>query len=67
MPNNRDYVDEKVGVFLHPKPKDVSELSSGEIGFITTGIKIAIRDKGRMTQSAMLQNQSVQERVPDRI
>ena len=29
---------EKVGVFT-PKPKDVSELCSGEIGFIITGIK----------------------------
>ena len=38
MSNNRDYVIEKVGVFT-PKPKDVSELCSGEIGFIITGIK----------------------------
>ena len=38
MSTNQDYVVEKVGVFT-PKPKDVSELNAGEIGFITTGIK----------------------------
>ena len=38
MSTNREYIIEKVGVFT-PKPKDVNELSSGEIGFIITGIK----------------------------
>ncbi len=38
MSTNQDYVVEKVGVFT-PKPKDVSELNTGEIGFIITGIK----------------------------
>ena len=35
---NQEYVVEKVGVFT-PKAKDINELNSGEIGFITTGIK----------------------------
>ena len=38
MSTNQDYFVEKVGVFT-PKPKDVKELNSGEIGFIITGIK----------------------------
>jgi len=38
MSTNQDYEIEKVGVFT-PKPKDVDELNSGEIGFIITGIK----------------------------
>jgi len=38
MSNNEEYIVEKVGVFT-PKPKDVNELKSGEIGFIITGIK----------------------------
>jgi len=38
MSTNQDYIVEKVGVFT-PKPKDVKELNSGEIGFIITGIK----------------------------
>ncbi len=38
MSTNQDYEIEKVGVFT-PKPKDVSELNAGEIGFIITGIK----------------------------
>ena len=38
MSTNQDYVVEKVGVFT-PKPKDIKELNSGEIGFIITGIK----------------------------
>ena len=38
MSTNQDYEIEKVGVFT-PKPKDVTELNSGEIGFIITGIK----------------------------
>jgi len=38
MSSNREYIVEKVGVFT-PKPIDVEELNSGEIGFIITGIK----------------------------
>ena len=44
MSTNRDYVVEKVGVFT-PKPKDVNELNAGEIGFITTGIKVLSETK----------------------
>ena len=38
MSNDSKHVIEKVGVFT-PKPKDVDEITSGEIGFIITGIK----------------------------
>ena len=38
MSTNQEYIVEKVGVFT-PKPKDMEELNSGEIGFIITGIK----------------------------
>jgi GTP-binding protein LepA len=38
MSNNNEYFVEKVGVFT-PKPKNVDKISSGEIGFIITGIK----------------------------
>tara|TARA_B100001057_G_scaffold320733_1_gene320964 strand:+ start:2026 stop:3834 length:1809 start_codon:yes stop_codon:yes gene_type:complete len=38
MSSNREYAVEKVGVFT-PKPTDIDELNSGEIGFIITGIK----------------------------
>ena len=38
MSNDQEYVIEKVGVFT-PKPIDIAELNSGEIGFIITGIK----------------------------
>ena len=38
MSNDSRHVIEKVGVFT-PKPKDVDKISSGEIGFIITGIK----------------------------
>ena len=38
MSTDQEYVVEKVGVFT-PKPKDVNELNTGEIGFIITGIK----------------------------
>ena len=36
---DQDYIVEKVGVFT-PKPKDITELNAGEIGFIITGIKV---------------------------
>ncbi len=38
MSSDEEYIVEKVGTFT-PKPKDVSQLQSGEIGFIITGIK----------------------------
>ncbi|OUX46663.1 MAG: elongation factor 4 [Candidatus Pelagibacter sp. TMED275] len=44
MSTNQDYIIEKVGVFT-PKPKDVDELNAGEIGFITTGIKVLSETK----------------------
>ena len=39
MSTNQEYIVEKVGVFT-PKATDVEELNAGEIGFITTGIKV---------------------------
>ena len=44
MSTNQQYIVEKVGVFT-PKPKDINELNSGEIGFITTGIKVLSETK----------------------
>jgi len=44
MSNNQEYIVEKVGVFT-PKATDVNELNAGEIGFITTGIKILSETK----------------------
>ena len=38
MSTDQEYIVEKVGVFT-PKPKNIEELKSGEIGFIITGIK----------------------------
>ena len=39
LSTNQDYVVEKVGVFT-PKARDIEVLNTGEIGFITTGIKV---------------------------
>ena len=44
LSTNQDYIVEKVGLFT-PKPKDINELNSGEIGFITTGIKVLSETK----------------------
>jgi GTP-binding protein LepA len=44
MSSNQEYIIEKVGVFT-PKATDVNELNAGEIGFITTGIKILSETK----------------------
>ena len=33
LSNDKEYIIEKVGVFT-PKPVDINELNSGEIGFI---------------------------------
>ncbi len=38
MSSNTEHTIEKVGVFT-PKPQDVDKISTGEIGFIITGIK----------------------------
>jgi GTP-binding protein LepA len=38
MSNDQEYMIEKVGVFT-PKPTNIDQLSSGQIGFIITGIK----------------------------
>ena len=44
LSTNQDYIVEKVGVFT-PKAKDINELNTGEIGFITTGIKVLSETK----------------------
>ena len=44
MSTNQEYIVEKVGVFT-PKPTDINELNTGEIGFITTGIKVLSETK----------------------
>jgi GTP-binding protein LepA len=44
MSNDQEYVIEKVGVFT-PKPTDIELLSSGQIGFIITGIKSLLETK----------------------
>ncbi len=44
MSTNQNHIVEKVGVFT-PKPKDINELNAGEIGFITTGIKVLSETK----------------------
>ena len=44
LSSDQDYIVEKVGVFT-PKAKDINELKAGEIGFITTGIKVLSETK----------------------
>jgi GTP-binding protein LepA len=44
MSTNQEYIVEKVGVFT-PKATDIHELNAGEIGFITTGIKVLSETK----------------------
>jgi len=44
MSTNQEYIVEKVGVFT-PKPVDINELKTGEIGFIITGIKVLSETK----------------------
>ena len=44
MSTNQEYIIEKVGVFT-PKATDINQLNAGEIGFITTGIKILSETK----------------------
>jgi len=60
MSTNQEYIVEKVGVFT-PKATDVEELNAGEIGFITTGIKVlsdtkvgdTICDATKLSQEAL--------------
>ena len=44
MSTNQEYIIEKVGVFT-PKATDINELNAGEIGCITTGIKVLSETK----------------------
>jgi GTP-binding protein LepA len=44
MSNDQEYMIEKVGVFT-PKPTNIDQLSSGQIGFIITGIKSLLETK----------------------
>jgi len=44
MSTKQEYIIEKVGVFT-PKATDINELNAGEIGFITTGIKVLSETK----------------------
>jgi GTP-binding protein LepA len=44
MSTNQEYIVEKVGVFT-PKATDINQLNAGEIGFITTGIKVLSETK----------------------
>jgi len=44
MSNDQEYIIEKVGVFT-PKPTNIDQLNSGQIGFIITGIKSLLETK----------------------
>jgi GTP-binding protein LepA len=44
MSTNQEHIIEKVGIFT-PKANDIKELNAGEIGFITTGIKVLSETK----------------------
>jgi len=61
MSTNQEYIIEKVGVFT-PKPKDVNELNAGEIGFITTGIKVLSETK--VGDTICEANKPLQEALP---
>ena len=61
MSSNQEYIVEKVGVFT-PKPIDVYELNSGEIGFITTGIKTLSETK--VGDTICEANKPLQEALP---
>jgi GTP-binding protein LepA len=61
LSNNQEYVIEKVGVFT-PKATDVNELNAGEIGFITTGIKILSETK--VGDTICDANKPLQEALP---
>ena len=61
MSTNQEYVIEKVGVFT-PKATDVNELNAGEIGFITTGIKVLSETK--VGDTICEANKPLQEALP---
>jgi GTP-binding protein LepA len=61
MSTNQEYIIEKVGVFT-PKATDVNELNAGEIGFITTGIKILSETK--VGDTICDANKPIQEALP---
>jgi len=61
MSTNQEYMIEKVGVFT-PKATDVNELNAGEIGFITTGIKILSETK--VGDTICDASKSLQEALP---
>ena len=61
MSTNQEYIVEKVGVFT-PKPKNIIELNAGEIGFITTGIKVLSETK--VGDTICEANKPLQESLP---
>jgi GTP-binding protein LepA len=61
MSTNQEYIVEKVGVFT-PKATDINELNSGEIGFITTGIKVLSETK--VGDTICDSNKPLQEALP---
>ena len=61
MSTNREYIVEKVGVFT-PKPENINELNTGEIGFITTGIKVLSETK--VGDTICEANKPLQEALP---
>ena len=61
MSTNQEYTVEKVGVFT-PKATDINELNAGEIGFITTGIKILSETK--VGDTICDANKPLQEALP---
>jgi len=61
MSTNQEYIIEKVGVFT-PKATDVNELNAGEIGFITTGIKVLSETK--VGDTICDANKPLQEALP---
>ena len=61
MSSNQEYIIEKVGVFT-PKATDVNQLNAGEIGFITTGIKVLSETK--VGDTICEANKPLQEALP---
>ena len=61
MSTNQEYIIEKVGVFT-PKPENINELNAGEIGFITTGIKVLSETK--VGDTICEANKPLQEALP---
>ena len=61
MSTNQEYIIEKVGVFT-PKVTDIKELNAGEIGFITTGIKVLSETK--VGDTICEANKPLQEALP---